>query len=96
VTARPLLAAVPRPPVGERLAVMETWAVDHDKVCAERYRLLIAVIGFGATAIMGAAGWGLNQVHEDQKAQLTLLQDLSRRTAIVRPDVIYSPTDRRP
>lgn len=66
-----------RGPLGERMATVETWIVEHDKICAEHYRVLIAVVSFGAMILVGVAGWGLNQVHADQVRETQMLQGIS-------------------
>ena len=65
--------------MGERVATLEQWASGHDKVCGDRYRLLLAAISAGASIIVGVAAWGLNQVHEDQARQMQLLQSVSQQ-----------------
>lgn len=74
-----------RVPMGERMATAESWIVGHEKICGDRYRLLLSVIGVGGTIIIGVAGWGLNQVHEDQKAQFQMLQGISNQVAQSHP-----------
>jgi hypothetical protein len=70
-----------KPPLGERMATVETWISEHDKVCAERYRLLIGVVGTAGLILISVAGWGLNQVHADQVRETQMLQGISAQIA---------------
>lgn len=63
--------------MGERVQAVESWIKGHEKICGDRYRLLMMVIGIGGTMLVSVAGWGLMQVHADQQTQIQMLQGLS-------------------
>lgn len=65
--------------MGERVARVETWQAGHEKVCADRYRLLLATIGVGVSIILGVSGWGLIRTFNGQDEQIRLLRDLTSR-----------------
>lgn len=74
-------------PMGERMATVESWVINHEKVCGDRYRVLMKVISGGVSIIVAVAGWGLLQVYQNQTHQLDLLQELARRPPAASPTV---------
>lgn len=70
-----------RKPIGERMATIEAWSEGHEKICGDRYRLLMGVISVGGSIILAVAGWGVKQAHDDQQDQLHLLQNVSQQVS---------------
>lgn len=62
--------------VGERLASVETWAENHERVCASRWSLLTTIMVVGLTSILAVGGWSLNRVFEGQERQLAELRQI--------------------
>lgn len=63
-----------------RVTRVEVWQVNHDKVCAARWGVLIKLIGWGGalalTTVIGIGGWGLNRLYDAQQQQNAALQQL--------------------
>jgi sensor domain CHASE-containing protein len=78
------------------MATVESWVKGHEKICGDRYRLLMAVISIGCTIIIGVGAWGLNQVHEDQRAQIALLQNVSQQVSATRQQPVTVQMNQRP
>lgn len=68
-------------PMGERVATVESWIRGHEKLCADRYGLLMKVIAVGGAILISVAGWGLAQVYRNQEHQMDLLNQLASRPA---------------
>ena len=88
-----------KPPLGERMATAETWIVEHDKVCSDRFSLLLKVIGFGGMVILAVVSGGVGLFHEEQTHQTQILQGISAQvnaqaahtTVMVNPTPTASP-----
>jgi len=59
------------------MATVETWITEHDKVCGERFNLLLKVIGFGGMVILAVVSGGAGLFHEEQLHQTQILQGIS-------------------
>ena len=67
--------------LGERMATVEEWQIGHEKLCADRYNLLLKVISFGGALVLLAATWSLNNITQGQKEQTRILQTLRVQVA---------------
>lgn len=67
------------------MATVEEWIGGHEKICGDRYRLLMSVIGVGGTIILSVAGWGLKTVHDDQHEQVEMLRGLASQISQTKP-----------
>lgn len=67
--------------MGERVAGLESWVDGHEKLCADRYGLLMKVIAVGGAILITVAGWGLTAVYAAQQHSVELLQQISRAPA---------------
>jgi len=63
-----------------RVTKLESDTVNHEKVCAARWGLLINLVGWGGalavTVIIGIGGWSLNRLYEGQQQQNAALQQI--------------------
>lgn len=67
---------------GEKLAKLEGWAENHEKVCASRWSLLTTIMVLGLTSILAVGGWSLNRVFEGQQRQLEELREIKAVTTV--------------
>lgn len=74
-----------KPTMSERMLLVENWQGRHEKDCADRWGLLIKMIGWGGSlafmTTLGLASWGLNRLYEGQQAQNQVLRELMSRPA---------------
>jgi hypothetical protein len=57
------------------MASVETWQSEHEKVCGDRYQLLMRVIAAGVTVLIAVASFGLANLYSGQQEQMRLLRD---------------------
>lgn len=61
-------------PIGERMATLEAWSSGHDKICGDRYRLLMRVITAGISILIAVAGAGVGALYKNVNDQAAGLQ----------------------
>lgn len=62
-------------PIGERMATAESWIAQHEKLCGERYKLLVRVIAAGISILVAVAGFGVGALYKNINDQAASLQN---------------------